>query len=77
MTTAQKLLVWAYSLAAAIIGGVGTAVTAAISGQAIGALDFTPRQIYAIAIGGAVTAAAAYLKNSPLPQLFGADGDGK
>lgn len=73
LTTTQKLIVWAYSAAAAVLGGVGTALTAAVSGQAIGAIDFTPRQLGAIAIGGAITALAAYLKNSPLPALFGDD----
>lgn len=65
----KRLIVWVYSLVAATIGGVGTALSAFIAGQAIGAFNFTPRQIGAIAIGGAITAAAAYLKSSPLPKL--------
>ena len=65
----KPVLVWAYSLLAAAIGGIGTALCAAISGQAIGALNFTPRQIGAVAIGGALSAVAMYLKNSPLPAI--------
>jgi hypothetical protein len=64
-----KLLLWFYSLIAAALGGIGAAITSALAGQAIGALDFTPRQIGAIAIGGAIVAVAAYLKEKPLPRL--------
>lgn len=64
-----RVFLWFYSLVAAAVGGVGTAISVYISGQAIGAMNFTPRQIGAIALGGAITAAAAYLKSSPLPDL--------
>ena len=66
---ARKLAIWFYSLIAAAVGGIGTALTATVAGQAVGALDFTPRQIGAVAIGGAITAVAAYLKDKPLPKL--------
>jgi len=68
-TMKRKLMTWAYSGIAATVGGIGTAVTSVFGGQIIGSLDFTPRQVGAIAIGGAVTALAAYLKNSPLPAI--------
>ena len=70
MTPTQKVILWLYSLVAAGIGGVGTAVSASIAGQAFGAIDFTPRQLSAIAVGGAITAVAAYLKDKPLPRII-------
>lgn len=67
----KKVGIWLYSLLAAVLGGVGTAVGSVLAGQAIGALNFTARQLGAIALGGGLTAAAAYLKTSPLPKLDG------
>lgn len=66
---AKKVLLWMYSATAAAIGGVGTALSASLGGQMIGAVSFTPRQLWAVAIGGAVTAVASYLKTSPLPKI--------
>lgn len=65
----RLIIVWAYSALAAAVGGIGTALGAVLGGQAIGAINFTSRQLGAIAIGGAVTAVAAYLRNSPLPKI--------
>lgn len=66
-TLTHKVLVWIYSGVAAILGGVGTAVSAVVGGQVIGSVPFTPRQLWATAIGGAIFSLAAYLKSSPLP----------
>lgn len=66
---ARKLVIWFYSLIAAIVGGVGSSVGAVVTGQVVGALNFTPRQLGAVAIGGAAMAAAAYLAKSPLPTI--------
>jgi hypothetical protein len=73
-SVARKLVIWVYSLIAATIGGIGTSVGAVVTGQMVGALNFTPRQLGAIAVGGAVSAAAAYLAKSPLPKLDEGDG---
>ncbi len=65
----RNVLVWVYSALAAALGGIGTAVSAAVGGQVVGAMNFTPRQLAVVALSGAVCAVAAYLKNSPLPRL--------
>lgn len=66
-----KVLLWLYGALAAALGGVGTAVAAVVGGAVVGALDFTWRQLGVVAIGGAIAAAAGYLKESPLPDLRG------
>jgi hypothetical protein len=70
---ARKLLIWFYSLIAAAAGGIGTSVGAFIGGQVSGAVSFTPRQLAAVAISGAIFSAAMYLAKSPLPKIE--DGD--
>jgi hypothetical protein len=65
----KKIFLWIYTGIAAVLGGVGSAVLAAGSGQVFGAINFTGRQLISIAVGGAVTAAAGYLVKSPLPKI--------
>jgi predicted lipid-binding transport protein (Tim44 family) len=61
---------WLYGLVAGVIGGVATAILANPVGQIFGALQFTLRQLGAVAVGAAIVSAAAYLKKSPLPEVI-------
>lgn len=60
---------WVYGLMAGIIGGAATAVVSIAGGQAVGAADFTPRQLITVAGVSAIVNAALYLKQSPLPRV--------
>ncbi|MGA2890320.1 MAG: hypothetical protein ABSE51_19930 [Terracidiphilus sp.] len=59
---------WFHSLAAAAIGGAASSITAAIAVPS--AFNFTPQgleNLAKVAVGGALLAVGALLKQSPLP----------
>lgn len=65
----NTFIVYLYGAVAAAIGGFVTALGSYFGGQIIGAVDFTQRQIVAVAIAGAVTGVIGYFKTAPAPRL--------
>lgn len=67
---AAYFLVYMYGLVAGAVGGGISALGSIPLGSMMGAPDFTPRQLWVIFIGAAITSGAAYLKQSPHPRLI-------
>jgi hypothetical protein len=62
--------VWVWDLVNAAITGLATSMGTVITGEAVGALNFTPRQLIAVAISGAVFGAINYIRQRRLPELY-------
>ncbi len=66
--------IWARGLISAVVGGGASSLLAALGIPAADAIGMTIKpldwqQLKAVAIIGALTTAAAYLKQSPLPKV--------
>jgi hypothetical protein len=68
-TFGHRLLVWAWDALNACMGGSATAGCALFAGLAIGAHDFTLRQIVAVMIGGALPSLFMYMREHRLPEI--------
>lgn len=69
-TFKQKVLVWVWNLINAILGGAATAGGAVLTGSAMGAATFTPRQMWSTMLAGAAIATFNYVRTNRLPAMF-------
>lgn len=68
-TFKRRLLVWLWDLVNAVVTGTATALGSVVTGEVIGSLDFSPRQLLAVALSGALFGAINYIRQRRLPAL--------
>lgn len=73
----RRLAVWLWDLFNAFLSGIATGLLSIVGGEAVGAVDFTPRQLLVVSIVGGVVSAANYVRNRRLPAIDTESGDTK
>lgn len=65
----HRLKVWIWDLVNAFLSGIATGLLSVVGGEAVGAIDFSPRQLLVVSVVGGVISAANYIRQRRLPEI--------
>ena len=68
-TFKHRLVVWVWDLLNAFVSGIATGALSVLGGQAVGAVDFTGRQLAVVSVVGGLVSAANYVRQRRLPEI--------